>query len=242
MEFDAGLGAGRHRIVQEFGEDYLLLMDADMQMPENVHVLLDQLEEDSSLGGVCGVFLEDDRIYTSGCMDIYEENATCKLEVREQKQIKYLSDYPFVEFDMIANAALFRRRCLEDYSWDPEYVIGREHADFYVGHKRETDWTFGLSPSVLFPHDPGGGDDFLTHRWDDDKYETAHEYFMEKWEFDEYKPIRYSWLDTFDSRFGDHPPPSLIREVRHKYKTDGFRSLSRSVLKTLFRRVTHRFR
>jgi glycosyltransferase involved in cell wall biosynthesis len=234
MEFDAGLGAGRHRIVQEYEEDYLLLMDSDMQMPENVHILSEQLEEDSTLGGVCGVFVEDNRVYTSGCMDIYEENSTCKLEIRDRKEVEFVANYPFVEFDMIANGALFRRECLEDYCWDPEYVIGREHVDFYVGHKHQTDWKFGLSPSVLFPHDPGGGDDFLTHRWDDGKYNTAHRYFMQKWGYDEYEPIRYSWIDTYDPRLNSHPPHSLLQKAKYKYEDEGAISLFKSIMKILF--------
>ncbi|ELZ37186.1 glycosyltransferase family 2 protein [Halorubrum distributum] len=234
LEFDAGLGAGRNRIVQEFDEDYLLLMDSDMQMPKNTPVLLEQLEADPTLGGVCGVFVENDRIYTSGCTDIYEESNSCKLEIREKKQIEYLANYPLVRFDMIANAALFRRECLEDYSWDPEYVIGREHVDFYFGHKRKTDWEFGLSPTVLFPHNPGGTDSFLSHRWDQNKYETATEYFLKKWELDKYDGISYSWIDTYDPQFNQHPPHSLYSRAKFKYRTDGIVALVKSIMKIIY--------
>jgi len=221
LPFDAGLGAGRDRIVRELDEEFLLLMDSDMQMPENTTVLFDQLQADQTLGGVCGLFVEKERIFTSGCIDIYEENGVCSLELRDRKEVDLVANHPLFKFDMIANASLFRRECLEDYSWDPEYVIGREHVDFYMGHKRQTNWKFGLCPSVLFPHNPGGSNEFLKHRWNDEKYDAATEYFLQKWDLDEYKPIEYSWLATYDPVFEDYPPHDLIQRAKAKYKSDG---------------------
>jgi glycosyltransferase involved in cell wall biosynthesis len=221
LDFDSGLGAGRHKIVQEFDEDYLLLMDSDMQMPENTEILLKQLQNDSRIGGICGLFAEDKKIFSSGCLDIYIEDNIVELEIRESKQVEFLEGYPFIEFDMIANGALFRRECVKEYSWDPEYVIGREHADFYIGHKNRTDWKFGLCPSVHFPHDPGGDEDYLSHRWDDRKYREAEEYLLNKWDFTEYNQMDDNWLDVYNPHFGKHSNPNLIDMLKFKYKSDG---------------------
>jgi len=230
LEYDAGLGAGRNKIVQEMTEDYLLLMDSDMQMPENVGLLLEQLEADPDLGGVCGLFAEENRIFTSGCTDIFLEDDVCKLDIREPKRIEWVANYPFVQFDMIANAALFRRECLDEYSWDPNYVIGREHADFYIGQKQRTNWKFGLSPSVLFPHYPGGSNDYMTHRWDKQKYKFATDHLLCKWELDQYKQSNYAWLETYAPRFQDYPPHSLVKHAKITYKSEG---LNKMLLKSL---------
>jgi len=130
---------------------------------------------------------------------------------------------------MIANAALFRRECLEDYSWDPNYVIGREHVDFYVGHKCQTDWEFGLCPSVLFPHDPGGSDDFLSHRWDNDKYSAAEKYFLKKWGYDSLEPIEHTWIETYDPVYDAFPPHTLLEKARGKIKHEGYLSFLISI-------------
>lgn len=233
LEFDAGLGAGRNKIVQESTEEYLLLMDSDMKMPGNTDVLLQQLEADPGLGGICGLFLESDRIYSSGCLDIYEEDKTCKFEIRERKETELLANYPFVQFDMIANAALFRRDCLEDYSWDPEYVIGIEHMDFYVGHMRQSDWRFGLSPSVHFPHDPGGSLEYLSHRHSDSKYDDSKNYFLDKWGYVELGPIQHRWLNTYDPEFGGFPPHSLLARARRKFRKEGTVPLLKSALRRI---------
>ena len=136
LENVARLRAGGNKIVQEMTEDYLLLMDCDMQMAKNVELLLEQLEADPDLGGVCGLFAEENRISTSGCIDIFLEDGVCSLEIREPKRIEWIANYPFVQFDMIANAALLRRKCLDEYSWDPNYAVAREHVDFYIGQKQ----------------------------------------------------------------------------------------------------------
>lgn len=229
LEFDSGLGAGRHKIVQESNEEFILLMDCDMKMPKNTHVLLEQLNEDMSIGGVCGAFAESERIYTSGCLDIYQED-NVNIDIRQNKKIEFLAGYPFIEFDMIANGAMFRRECLEDYCWDPEYVIGREHADFYIGHKMQTDWKFGLCPSVHFPHNPGGSEDFLSHRWSDDKYRQAEEYLLKKWGFERYNQLDENWLDVYDPRFDMHSNPSIFDVAYYTYKSEGIMSLISSAI------------
>ena len=234
LDFDSGLGAGRHKIVQESDENFILLMDSDMKMPTNTHILLEQLNQDQTLGGVCGVFAEDNKIFTSGCLDIFENDNTVYVEIRENKSIDYISGYPFIEFDMIANAALFRRECVEDYCWDPEYVIGREHADFYIGHKKETDWRFGLCPSVHFPHNPGGSEDYLSHRWDNNKYEKAEKYLLNKWGLEGYIQMDSNWIDTYDPRFKKYSDPNLYDIISYKYKEGGLYHVFKDILKHMY--------
>ena len=58
---------------------------------------------------------------------------------------------PFVRFDKIAQCAMFRRECLDDYAWDPQFRVA-EHADFFLGHYHLTGWEFAVTPSVVFHH------------------------------------------------------------------------------------------
>lgn len=228
LPFDAGLGYGRNKIFEELSEDYMLLLDSDMEVPHNVSILFEQLESNKQIGGICGLFLENNRISTS-CCDLFEEEGAIIKDIRSEKDITFIAEAPFVEFEFISNAAMFRRECLEDYSWDPEYTIGREHIDFYVGHKRETNWTFGLCPEVLFPHHPGGTEDYLDHRQSGKKYKEAEEYFMNKWGYNKFVHSHNNWLDTYDARYGGIPPHTLRQRVRYKYEQGGVLSLMSSI-------------
>jgi hypothetical protein len=236
MEYDAGLGAGREKIVKNLEEDYMLLVDDDMQMPSGLDILYKQMLSRPDIGGICGLFTEKDRIYTS-CVDIFDEGGTCHLEVREDKPIETVDGYPFVQFDFIANAALFRKECLKDYCWDPNYIIGREHADFYVGHKRQTDWNFALSPSVYFPHFPGGDEDFMSNRHSERKNTRSEEYFLDKWGFESVERTNYNWLDTYDPEVGDIPPHSLYTLGKYKYKKEGIPAIAVSGYRILRKRL-----
>lgn len=193
LEYDAGLGHGRRAITDALEEEYLLVVDSDHLVPDNVGTLLEQLEAAPEFGGIGGLFLENGRL-TGMCHDIYEEGSLLVRDTPAEKTTRTVAGAPLVPFDFIPNAAIFRRGCLEDYSWDPEYTIGKEHLDFYVGHHRQTDWSFGVCPSVLFPHDPGGDDDFVATRHDPSRLLASKAYFLEKWGYRQILRRRY-WLD-----------------------------------------------
>lgn len=193
LEYDAGLGRGREAITNKLTEDYLLVVDSDQLVPNNVEVLVEQLKENSELGGVAGLFLEYG-VLTGMCHDIFEDDGLLIRDTNPQKKVQTVAGAPLIKFDFIPNAAVFRRECLKDYTWDSAYRIGKEHLDFYVGHYKETDWEFGVSPRVLFPHDPGGNADFLATRHDPSRLLKSKSYFLEKWKYRQVLRRQY-WLD-----------------------------------------------
>lgn len=193
LEYDAGLGQGRKAITNRLTEEYLLVVDSDQLVPNNIAVLVEQLEADSGLGGVGGLFLEDGTL-TGMCHDIKQDGSLLVRDTERGKTIRTVAGAPLVEFDFIPNAAVFRNSCLEDNTWDPEYRIGKEHLDFYVGHYEQTDWTFGVCPRVLFPHNPGGDADFVATRHDPSRLLESKEYFLKKWGYRQILRRRY-WLD-----------------------------------------------
>lgn len=196
LEYDSGLGHGRNEITKRLTEDYLLVVDSDMAVPSNVGLLADQLDAKPELGGVCGLLIEEGNV--SGiCCDLYEEGNVVVKDIRDEKHFEFVADSPFVEFDFIVNAAMFRRECLEDYSWDPTYKIGKEHLDFYVAHKKQTDWTFGICPTVVFPHYPGGDVEYTSERRDIEKLANSKRYFLEKWGYRQSVSIQGRWVESF---------------------------------------------
>lgn len=191
LEYDKGLGAGRNAIVDELTEEYLTIVDTDHQIPRNLNILRDLLDKNDHLGGISGAILEPNRqtYYITGqFLKEKEQNLYRGPQVKKNIDIDESNEYPILHFDFIANAAMFRRNCLESYSWDPEYVIGYEHIDFYVGHWKTTEWKFGVCPNVIFKHYPGGSPEYNSNRNNSDKLNNSKEYFLEKWGFD--KDIR----------------------------------------------------
>jgi hypothetical protein len=202
LKYDAGLGYGRKRIVKEINEDYLLIVDTDHEVPENVSILLKQLEAMEGVGGVGGNLIEPETgRFTQNAHDLTEEgNRIVRYIDPDKKNVEYVSGHPFIGFDFIPNAALFRAECLDDYCWDENYVIDREHIDFYVGHMKRTDWKFGVCPEVIFRHYPGGGQEYLKNRHSSTKSRKSTEYFLNKWGYDAIDSRGRFWFDTHFER------------------------------------------
>ena len=195
LEYDAGLGYGRNRIVAESDEPYLLVMDSDHEVPPDVGRLRDQLEARPGLGGVAGLLFERGKIRGT-CHDLFRRENVLVRDVRGEKTVERVAGDPLVTYEFVPNVCLFRRACLEERSWDPEYVIGKEHVDFYWGHSQETDWTFGVNPTVLFDHYPGGDTAYVTNRESAAKLQHSKRYFLEKWGLDTLVLGRTDWTDA----------------------------------------------
>ncbi|MFD1563000.1 glycosyltransferase family 2 protein [Haloarchaeobius amylolyticus] len=191
LPYDAGLGVGRNAIVDALSEDYLTVVDSDHEVPTNVGVLARQLEARPEFGGISGLLLEDGRIQGL-CHDLFEEGDVL-IRDTGSKTAAMVAGYPLVEFDFVPNVVTLRRDCLEELAWDENYVIGREHLDFFVGHWQGTDWRFGTCPAVLFPHRPGGGSEYDSNRLDRSKLLASKSYFREKWGYEQVV-AREFWL------------------------------------------------
>lgn len=222
LEYDAGVGTGRHRIATEFTEDYLLQVDCDHRLPPNVEVLRSQLEARPEMGGVGGNIMEPrrGRVWNPGS-DFRERSGPdgttlYRTDGMDDREITFAAGHPVIEFDFTATMMLFRRACLDDYAWDPQFVIGGSHLDFYVGHYRETDWTFGTCPEVCFPHYPGGDDHYEKNRWSDRKIDRDFRWLREKWDYAAIQSGK-DWFDT-DRKFHS---PSLLDRARVIYREDG---------------------
>lgn len=198
LPYDAGVGKKRQVLSTRPDEEYLLFLDSDMKVPHNYELLYRQLEKRPDVGGVCGMYLEPGRISTASS-DFYEEDGTLYRGVRTRKEIETVAGAPYVQFDFHPQVGIFRKACFEDYTWDDFYTIMREHIDFFLGHWKQTDWTFGLCPEVLIPHSPGGSVEYRSHRESDEKFKRSDRYFCEKWGYDGLVIETDRWIDTYDA-------------------------------------------
>lgn len=209
LEYDSGLGYGRKKIVDNLTEEYILIVDNDMLIPNNVEILKDQLEMEPNLGGVSGYLLEGSRLIAS-THDLHIKDDLLIRDIKDKKTIRMVAGAPLVLFDFIPNATMYRKACLEEYSWDENYKIGYEHLDFFMGQK-QTNWKFAFSPTVVFPHYPGGDSSYLQKRQGKRRLHRSREYFLKKWDFDTILYIRGSWLQTHD--VPENPIRSMARWI-----------------------------
>lgn len=194
LEYDSGLGHSRNQLAMAVDEKFLFIVDSDNILPRHVDVTLlaDQLERKPGFGGISGLLFEDGHLY-GDCHDLFEADDVLVRDVRESKDLEIVAGAPLLEFDFVPNVTMFRTVCLDDYVWDPEYKIGKEHLDFYVGHLKTTDWSFGVCPEMIVRHDPGGSDEFMEYRTDWNRILASKRYFQEKWGY-----RQVAWHDTYD--------------------------------------------
>lgn len=186
LEYDAGLGAGRKRIVEALEEPYILFLDSDHTV-HDIGPLYDVLTADESLGGVASLMTTDNGEIQANAHDLYEtdDGSILVKDIKGAKPTERINSHPVIRFDYVPNAAMYRRECLEEYAWDPEYIIGKDHLDFYLGHKRKTSWEFGICVEALLGHNPGGSESYLFDRLDTRKTWHSKQYFLEKWGYDQ---------------------------------------------------------
>lgn len=195
LEYDAGLGRGRNAIVEVSDEPYLLFVDSDHRVPGNLDILIAQAEARPDLGGISGLLYEGEKIRGT-CHDLHERGDLLVRDVREDKPVEMVAGAPLVAFDFVPNVVLLRRECLNEQAWDDEYVIGKEHLDFYVAHAERTDWRFAVSPTVLFDHRPGGDEGYVSNRESAAKLEHSKRYFLEKWGYQQILLGQTDWTDA----------------------------------------------
>lgn len=180
LPYNSGVAYGRNMIIKRTRTPYLLMLDDDMEVMGNINILRKILEENDCLGGVAAILIEKGQIRTSAQNLKLKEGYLIRY-VPQKVEVHYASDIPYMLFDFIPNATLFRVKCFKDYRWDVHYKMFFEHVDFFWGHKKAEKWRFAITPSVFFKHNPGGDKEYLAHRYSREKYKASRDYFLKKW-------------------------------------------------------------
>lgn len=180
LPFDTGLSAGRNEIVARCRTEYLLVLDDDQTVPDNIGVLAEVMDERPELGGISCVWLEKTGRKCTACDIRVEGDRIVKEVVGEKPVLKTRGGRRYVLFDFVPNSTLFRMACLRDQAWDPFYKIGKEHLDFYLMHKRLGRWQFAVSLDVVIGHHPEGQSADYGQFRHGERVKTSEKYFLDK--------------------------------------------------------------
>lgn len=180
LPFGSGLAKGRNAIVTACSSKYIMIMDDDLCLRAGVHELRSVLEDDESLGGVSCVLIEDGRPICNAC-DLFIRGGYVIKEMYRLPEVKRtVEGARYMRFDFIQNCTLFRRSCLEELPWDPKYIIGKEHVDFFLRHKMYSQWGFALCLESYAVHRPSDrGQEYDRFRRGEALRESE-EYFRDK--------------------------------------------------------------
>ncbi|SDF44560.1 Glycosyl transferase family 2 [Limimonas halophila] len=154
---DTGVSVGRNRIFDACDSAYLLLLDDDHVVPENIGELREILEAHPELGGVSGIWSEWGT-YRSGACNLYRLGPYLYRDVGPEPETAATPRGGTLHYyDSIPLSTLFRAEALKDVRWDESFKIGKAHLDFFLQHKVLGKWRFAITPSVVIGHYPATG-------------------------------------------------------------------------------------
>jgi hypothetical protein len=182
FENPTGIAPSGKEIINDINEEYFIQVPSDYEMPQNASVLKEILNKRQSLAGV-GVLLADihlNRVFSCAA-DLHEYNGNLYREIKGQKNMERVAGHPFIEFEYNTFTGMFRRKAFDDYNYDPNYEVGREHVDLYFGLNKNG-WKFGTCPAVVFNHDHEENEEYSERRYNLTK---PTEYFLEKWGYND---------------------------------------------------------
>lgn len=157
LPFDAGISRSRNEAFHKTTSPHILLIDDDHYLPSNIFQIKDVLDADSQIGGVSPYWNEYGDLFC-GASDLSLSEWVIRDVKHPKKSHQTKLGVEYYLFDLIPNTTLFRRECLDDLLWDEAFIIGGEHLDFYLEHKKLGKWKFAVSPNFTVKHDPKSDD------------------------------------------------------------------------------------
>lgn len=182
LPFDIGVGIGRNIIAEHCKTEYLLFLDDDQMVPDNIGDLYTIMEHDHTLGGISGYWFEYGNLRCGATNLFFRGNYIVK-DIPQRVKAKTVGTLTYFIYDFIPNSTLFRTSCLLEIPWDPFYKIGSEHLDFYLLHLKSNKWKFAVTPNVIIEHDSREHTTEYKemYRKNAGRLETSANYLNKKW-------------------------------------------------------------
>lgn len=134
--YDGGVCYGRNELIRRTGEPYIVQVDDDYIFTDKADVLylarLLESHNDYVLAGCkCRHRRGGGAGWTKYYGDVYFEGTTLNA-AEPSKPVQEFENRAFRQVDVISNFWVAKRRLFESVMWDERFVIGGEHADFFL--------------------------------------------------------------------------------------------------------------
>ena len=192
FEFNYGISAVRNRLAEAIDTKYILQLDDDNYVPSNVLDIIDFLELDdfSNFGAVGFGWIGKGSSPDLNAYDLDIKDGYCiRYFNLENKMNRIVNNLIFTyPFDFIPNQAIYRTAVFSDIKWDENFKINREHLDFMLRLKLNTNWKLAVTPSIWCIHDKiqYTGDEIRRR-----EYRKSVRYFLKKWSLQGIYPPSY---------------------------------------------------
>jgi len=187
LPYDSGASVGRNAIVRACATPYLLMLDDDLIVPDNLAAMRAAIESSGELGGVSCIWREHGRL-SSCAANLYRAGRWLYKDVGPgPERIERRDGAPLPLFDIVEQSVLFRTESFKEVCWDERFVIMREHLDFFLQHAALGRWRFAVVPEVVMRHETtpkAAGSDYAALRYGRERQDAARAAFRTKWDLD----------------------------------------------------------
>ena len=157
LPLNSGLSAGRNRIINAVKEDYVLIMDDDVEIYDGTAIekMKDVLDSSPEIGVTAGyIRLESGQsfgsdTYSKGIRFVDEPRVLIRTSTGSEQKTKNGTRYRIA--DQVVNFFLAKREVFNDVRWDDRILIEYEHMDFFL-QLRKTKWKAAVSVEAQVTH------------------------------------------------------------------------------------------
>jgi len=188
LPYDSGASVGRNAIVRACNTPYLLMLDDDLIVPDNLAAMRAAIESSGELGGVSCIWREHGRL-SSCAANLYRVGRRLYKDIGTgPDRVPRADGKRLPVYDIVEQSVLFRTETFDDVLWDENFTIMREHVDFFLQHAALGRWRFAVVPEVVMRHETTpktAGTEYAALRYGRARKRAAEQYFCAKWQLNE---------------------------------------------------------
>jgi len=184
-----GLSAARQQFLELVNTEYAFFLDDDViVLPKSLEFLVKALDDYPELAAVSGLLFSN-----------FKLRGAANFEFKDKQVIKKLFDISdilsfadnhlfFADFIPIAHT-LFRTKAIKNLSFDPEYIMGYEHWDFFM-QLYFTKWKCAVhTKSIFIDIYRRSPKEYHKERYREPILKASRAHFIKKWGYIPVEPV-----------------------------------------------------
>lgn len=202
LEHNCGISEGRNKIIEKVKEDYILLLDDDFVITEEINYknVIKQLEKSDNIILISGILYDIKDSGTSMLKYAFDvEIKDRKIQKKDLSRVFINDIIKYRQSDLMINFFIAKRKLFDKVKWDERLKIGTEHMDFFLKIKYNTDWIAVQSPNMRSEHRPIVNEIYRKYRARNKHFPI----FADNWDVDEIREVNntgfnYRTLEFYD--------------------------------------------